>query len=174
MEEPIWVRVSGFLIVFISVFCLSIALYFQMSKDWFPCALCILQRYFYIFTALAGLGVGLSVVRKRRAHPSRLAPLIAAAFALLGFFIAMYHVWVTFQPEQTCGVGPLQFWLNDLPWASALWIMFEADGLCTESYPLIYGLSLPMWSGVGFILQFILASMAWHASRPISVFKASM
>ncbi len=153
--------------------CLSLALYLQIAKDWYPCALCIAQRYLYLFTALAGLLVGVSAVSRRRTKTFRWSPSVAAALAMMGFMIAAYHQWVLWQPEQTCGAGPLQTWLNNLPWVPFVWVMFEADGLCTDSYPPLLGLSLPMWSTVGFMLQFTLALMAWHASRPFSVFKVS-
>ena len=77
--------------------------------------------------------------------------------ALLGFVagagVAFYHVWVLSNPAQTCGVDPLQNTLNALPWVQYWPDMFVADGLCTDEYPPLWGLSLPMWSGLGFLAQ---------------------
>lgn len=172
MQNPFQVRLAGLLIFLISVGCLTAAIYLQVSKDWFPCPLCIVQRYFYWFTALLGLMVFVSA-SPRRVQVRRLLPVLSLLTALGGAGVAFYHVWVLANPGQTCGVDPMQVWLNDLPWTSYWWVMFEADGLCTAEYPPFLGLSLPMWSGLGFLVQAALAVRALRLSRSVSVFKES-
>lgn len=138
---------TGFLI---GIGALAAALFFQISKEWFPCPLCILQRYAYMATALGFLGLALT--KRPSAWANVLAVFVLAGF-VSGAGVAFYHVWVLSNPMQTCGVDPLQNTLNALPWVQFWPDMFMADGLCTEEYPPLLGLSLPMWSGVGFLAQ---------------------
>jgi len=123
------------------------ALYFQISKEWYPCALCILQRYAYMASALGFLGLLL-------AGQAKLTATVLKAFTVAaigaGFAMAGYHVWVLANPSQSCGVDPLQLSLNSLPWVSFWPDMFMADGLCSDEYPPLLGLSFPAWSAVGF------------------------
>ena len=137
----------GFLI---SVATLAAALFFQISKEWLPCPLCILQRYAYLATALGFLGIGLT---SRKGLMSGAFTLITLTGVLSGAGLAFYHVWVLSNPSQTCGVDPLQITLNALPWVQVWPEMFMSDGLCSEEYPPLFGLSLPMWSGIGFLVQ---------------------
>ncbi|MDX1669452.1 MAG: disulfide bond formation protein B [Limnobacter sp.] len=167
MHHPFRVALAGAGAFLLSVFCLSLALYLQVAKDWFPCALCVVQRYVYWFTGFAGLTVCVLALC-RQSLAARFALVLGVFVAASGVAIALYHVWVVANPGQTCGVDPLQVWLNDLPWASAWWLMFEADGLCSDAYPPFLGLSLPAWSAVGFLLQGVLLGLAWPASRPKS------
>lgn len=136
----------GFLI---SVFALGAALYLQINKDWFPCPLCILQRYAYMATAL---GFALCWVSSGRGGLFSVSRASAFAGALSGAGLAAYHVWVLANPQQTCGVDPLQLKLNAMPWVQWWPAMFESDGLCSDVYPPLFGLSLPAWSGIGFFV----------------------
>lgn len=151
----------GFLI---SAGALASALFFQISKDWFPCPLCILQRYAYLVTFLGFLGIGLS---RKGGFVSKLFALLTLAGLLAGAGTAFYHVWVLSNPLQTCGVDPLQTTLNALPWVSVWPDMFTADGLCTEEYPPLLGLSLPMWSGIGFLAQGLILALAVRAGKRV-------
>ena len=134
----------------ISVGALAAALFFQISKEWFPCPLCIIQRYAYIATGLGFLGLCFS---KNRSGVSNVFVLLTLLGFLAGAGVAFYHVWVLANPLQTCGVDPLQNTLNALPWVQYWPDMFVADGLCTDAYPPLFGLSLPWWSGIGFLVQ---------------------
>ncbi|HEX4842697.1 MAG TPA: disulfide bond formation protein B [Limnobacter sp.] len=133
----------------VCVAALGAALYLQITKGWFPCPLCIVQRYGYLLAGFGFLGLAWSA-------PRSVLSALFGLFALAGFAggvaTAGYHVWVLANPLQTCGVDPLQIQLNALPWVSAWPDMFMADGLCTEEYPPLFGLSIPMWSGVGFLV----------------------
>ena len=135
---------------------LAAALFFQISKEWFPCPLCIIQRYAYLVSALGFLGLA---VTGRAGGVALFWGAVAFLGALAGAGSAFYHVWVLANPLQTCGVDPLQTTLNALPWVQLWPDMFMADGLCTDEYPPILGLSLPFWSGLGFLAQDGLAKM---------------
>ena len=132
---------------------LAAALYLQISKDWFPCPLCILQRYAYMLTALGFLGL---LCFPRFSATGKTSALLTGFGVAGGLGLALYHVWVLSNPLQTCGVDPLQNTLNALPWVQLWPNMFMADGLCTDEYPPFFGLSLPMWSALGFVAQAVL------------------
>jgi protein dithiol:quinone oxidoreductase len=146
----------------VGIAALGAALFFQISKDWFPCPLCIVQRYAYMVAALGFLGICLS---RRGSFAYGLFVLLAAVGCLSGAVSAFYHVWVLANPMQTCGVDPLQNTLNTLPWAAYWPEMFMADGLCTDEYPPLFGLSLPMWAAVGFVVQGFALVMALQARK---------
>lgn len=146
----------------ISLGTLFAALFFQVSKEWFPCPLCIIQRYAYWATALGFLGICFT---SRKGAVSAVFALLTLAGFVAGAGVAFYHVWVLANPSQTCGVDPLQTTLNALPWVQYWPDMFVADGLCTDEYPPLFGLSLPMWSGLGFLAQGLVLFIVVRARR---------
>lgn len=159
-------RRFAFLGACLGVAALACALWLQESQDWYPCALCIVQRYFYLGSVLGFLGL-LFLSRNASAKPGRflfsLCLFLVGALALAGLSAAIYHVWVLSQPGQSCGVDPLQLTLNELPWVSAWPLMFEADGLCSAQYPPVLGLSLPAWSAICFLIQLMLLGLSWRS-----------
>jgi protein dithiol:quinone oxidoreductase len=148
----------------ISLGALAAALFFQITKEWFPCPLCIIQRYAYLATALGFLGICLT---GRKGLLSAVLVLLTLAGFLAGAGVAFYHVWVLANPSQTCGVDPLQNTLNALPWVQYWPDMFVADGLCTDEYPPLWGLSLPMWSGLGFLAQGLVLLFVVRSRRKV-------
>lgn len=155
-------------VLLISIACLTSAIYLQESKGWFPCALCVMQRYAYLGTAFfallalvfaSGVSSAESTPSSNKSLPlflSRGWVVLAVVSALAGLGTAAYHVWVLSNPGATCGVDPLQIKLNALPWTGWWPMMFEADGLCTAEYPPFFGLDLPAWSAIGFVVQLAL------------------
>ncbi|HEX4917885.1 MAG TPA: disulfide bond formation protein B [Limnobacter sp.] len=141
---------------------LGAALFLQITKGWFPCPLCIIQRYAYLVSSVGFLGLAFN---RPRSVLSTLSGCVALSGFLGGLATAGYHVWVLANPLQTCGVDPLQVHLNALPWVSLWPDMFIADGLCTEEYPPLLGLSLPMWSGVGFVALGVILLRVVRAKR---------
>lgn len=146
-----------------SALALLAALYLQISKDWFPCPLCIVQRYGFLLSFAGFLGLMLF-------KPRRFPGVVFVAWVVVGvgggLGTALYHLWVLANPLQTCGVDPLQVQLNALPWVQAWPDMFMADGLCTEEYPPLLGLSLPAWAAVGFGFQALMAMVVWRKGKP--------
>lgn len=105
-----------------------------------PCPLCILQRVGYLGVAIfCFLAAGAQSLRK-------LFHALAILIAAYGFSVAARQVWLLYHPENSCGIDPLEVWINqfqivqDLPW------LFKADGLCSAKLPAILGLQVPEWS----------------------------
>jgi len=108
--------------------------------SYLPCPLCILQRVGYLgISVCCLLAVAINPLRK---FFHGLSILVAA----YGLSVAGRQVWLLSHPESTCGIDPLETWINqfqlvkDLPW------LFKADGLCSAKLPAILGLQVPVWS----------------------------
>ncbi|MCY1309152.1 Disulfide bond formation protein B [compost metagenome] len=77
---------------------------------------------------------------------------------IAGIAVAVYHVSLLLNPKATCGIDPLENWVNALPTAKVLPQVFYADGLCAAPLPPVLGLSVPAWSLIWlFILTLTLA-----------------
>jgi protein dithiol:quinone oxidoreductase len=114
-----------------------------------PCPLCILQRVGYLGVALACLfAASFSPLRK-------LFHALAILAAGYGIAVAGHHVWLLFHPGESCGIDPLELWINQFQVVNALPWLFKADGLCSAKLPAILGLQVPEWSLLWFIVLFL-------------------
>ena len=105
-----------------------------------PCPLCILQRVAYLGIAIFSfLASGVNPLRK---FFHGLATLSAA----YGFSVAARQVWLLSHPENSCGIDPLETWINQFQIVQGLPWLFKADGLCSAKLPAILGLQVPEWS----------------------------
>jgi disulfide bond formation protein DsbB len=115
-----------------------------------PCPLCILQRIGYLGIALSCfLAAGIPFLRK-------LFHFVAALSAGFGAIIAGKQVWLLSHPESSCGIDPLEVWINQFQLAKGLPWLFKADGLCSAKLPAILGLQVPEWSLLWFCILLIL------------------
>ena len=105
-----------------------------------PCPLCILQRVAYLgITIFCFLAVGIAPLRK-------LFHGLAVISAAYGISVAARQVWLLSHPEISCGIDPLEVWINQFQLAKGLPWLFKADGLCSAKLPTILGLQVPEWS----------------------------
>ena len=105
-----------------------------------PCPLCILQRVAYLgITIFCFLAVGIAPLRK-------LFHGLAVISAAYGVSVAARQVWLLSHPEISCGIDPLEVWINQFQLAKGLPWLFKADGLCSAKLPSILGLQVPEWS----------------------------
>lgn len=153
-NDPAVLRRERSLLVLLGFICLAMvagALYLQYFKQEDPCPLCIMQRYFYLLIAIfAFLGA-----RLRGWRGVRLLELLAALSAAAGIVTAARHVYVQANPGFSCGFDALQPLVDSLPPAHWLPGVFKVAGLCETPYPPILGLSLPMWSLIGYVVAFV-------------------
>jgi len=120
-----------------------------------PCPLCILQRIGYLGIALGCfLAAGVPLLRK-------LFHFIAALSAGFGTIIAGKQVWLLSHPESSCGIDPLEVWINQFQLAKGLPWLFKADGLCSAKSPAILGLQVPEWSLLWFCALLILLTLTF-------------
>jgi disulfide bond formation protein DsbB len=144
------------LIAFASFGLIAVALYLQHGLDMLPCPLCVIQRYLFLAIGLASL-IG--------AYSSK--PKIGAGIGLLaalgGLGFAGKHLYVLANPGLSCGIDPMETFLNKIPTATYLPFLFRADGLCEDALAPWFGLAIPQWAFLWFGL-FALA-LAWALIR---------
>lgn len=155
---------SRSILIAVGVIALSLigfGLYLQHAKDMLPCPLCIIQRYAFVATALICF-----VVAGMPKNAARAGAGLGAIASLAGAGVAGWHLWVKAHPKVSCGIDPLETSLNRIPTAELLPFVFRADGLCSDEYAPILGLSIPQWALLWFIvLALALILVALRRSR---------
>ena len=151
----------------LSIFSLSLVIFAVILQQvgyqnvsFLPCPLCILQRIGYLGVAISCLlAAGIPILRK-------LFHGLAMLAAGYGVAVAGHHVWLLSHPAESCGIDPLELWINQLQVANKLPWLFKADGLCSAKLPAILGLQVPEWSLVWFtILLLVLLNTIFRKSR---------
>ena len=151
----------------IAVFSLSLVVFAvflqQLGYQGFsflPCPLCILQRISYLGIAFSCLLAAGIFPLKKPFH------LLAVLFACFGVIIAGKQVWLLSHPDASCGIDPLETWINQFQLVQGLPWLFKADGLCSAQLPSILGLHVPEWSLLCFgVLSLTLIMTFFRRSR---------
>jgi len=124
-----------------------------------PCPLCILQRVGYLGIAISCfLAVGITPLRK-------LFHGLALLSAGYGLSVAAHQVWLLSHPEASCGIDPLETWINQFQLAQGLPWLFKADGLCSAKLPAILGLQVPEWSLFWFAVLFLVLTITFFRKQ---------
>lgn len=71
---------------------------------------------------------------------------VSALIAAAGAAVAGRHVYVLYNPSVSCGLDPVEDFVNSLPPAQWFPQAFFADGACGAKLPPIFGLDIPEWS----------------------------
>ena len=133
--------------LFLSFFSLGLVIFAVVLQQlgyqgvsFMPCPLCVLQRVGYLGVAISCLlAAGIAPLR-------RLFHGLALLAAGYGVAVAGHHVWLLSHPSESCGIDPLELWINQFQLANNLPWVFKADGLCSAKLPAILGLQVPEWS----------------------------
>ncbi len=146
---------NSYLYFFIASFCLLAFAMFIQHFGWLgvhypPCPLCILQRLAFLLIAVVCL-IAYCFEKTRKAFHY-----LALLLTLLGIAIALRHQWVIVYPESSCGLDPLEVFINQFSFVQAVPFFFKADGFCSMPLPPIFFLSVPSWSLLFFCIFFIL------------------
>ena len=140
---------AGFLSLGLVMIALLLQQFGYQGVPFLPCPLCIMQRVGY-------LGICFSCFMALAFQPSRkFFHILATLFALFGLLVAGRHIWVLFHPDTSCGIDPLETWINQFEIVRSLPWLFKVDGLCSAQLPPIFGLQLPQWSFIWFAIIFI-------------------
>ena len=127
---------------------IAAALFMQHVVGLNPCPLCILQRIAYLVLAIAS---GLAAWRT----PQAVRPVLGVAaliFAVIGAGIAAWHVRLKAMPDVlSCGPG-LGAMLENFPLTQVLPRIFRGSGDCADATAVLFGISLPAWSLIGFLV----------------------
>ena len=124
-----------------------------------PCPLCILQRVGYLVIAVTCFMAASMQPGRKLFHG------VAIIGAVYGVVIARKQVWLLSHPESSCGIDPLETWINQFQLAQGLPWLFKADGLCSAKLPAIFGLQVPEWSLLWFVI-FLLLLIATFLRKP--------
>ena len=139
-------RAYFLLIAVLSFAMLGAALYFQYVEGYQPCPLCIMQRFAFV-------GIGLFSLLAALAQNTRtLWQGLGMLSGVAGIAVAGYHVSLLLNPKSSCGIDPLENWVNALPTARLLPQVFFSDGLCTAPLPPLFGISIPGWSLIWLVI----------------------
>uniref|UniRef100_B1XTS2 Disulphide bond formation protein DsbB n=1 Tax=Polynucleobacter necessarius subsp. necessarius (strain STIR1) TaxID=452638 RepID=B1XTS2_POLNS len=143
--------------LFLSIFSLSLVIFAVILQQtgyqgvsFMPCPLCILQRVGYLSIAISCLlAAGIAPFRK-------LFHGLALLAAGYGVSVAGHQVWLLFHPSESCGIDPLETWINQFQLTNHLPWLFKADGLCSAKLPTILALQVPEWSLLWFSVLFLI------------------
>ncbi len=138
---PIASTRTCFMLSYLCFGLVAFAMWLQHVERLAPCPLCILQRYAFVgaglFFLLSGLFGGAL---------ARSGLWLSALMSALGAAVAARHVYVLYNPSVSCGLDPVEDFVNSLPPAQWLPELFFADGACGAKLPPILGLDIPEWS----------------------------
>ena len=137
---------------------IGVALYLQHAHDMLPCPLCVIQRYLFLAIGLAALVGAFAGKIKAGAGVALLA-------ALGGLGVVGKHLYVLANPGFSCGIDPMETILNKIPTATLMPWLFQADGLCENATDGLFGLSIPQWSAVWFVL--LTLTLIWVLARRV-------
>lgn len=159
---PLTIRMTNLLIVLAVVAMMAVALYMEHAMGLEPCPLCVSQR---IFVILVGVWALLAFLH----HPARIGRGIYAGLGVLsavaGGAVSSRQLWLQSLPASevpACGPG-VDYILDTFPLLDALRVMITGDGNCAEVAWSLFGISIPGWTLIGFILLGL--AHLWQALR---------
>jgi protein dithiol:quinone oxidoreductase len=154
MNDSLLLRRERRLLVLLGIVCIGLvggALYLQFAKGEDPCPLCIIQRYFFILIA----GLAFAGAMRNRWRGVAVFETLIAVIAVAGIGTAARHVYIQLNPGFNCGFDAIQPIVDSLPPAHWLPSVFKVAGLCETVYPPIFGILLPGWALIAFVLTFV-------------------
>lgn len=149
---------SGFLIC---TGLIAFAIFTQFQYGLEPCPLCIFQRIAYFILGLLFL---MGALHAPNGKPGRRRyGLLGMLAAGVGFGIAARHVWIQLRPPQhdfgSCA-PPLSFLSEQMGPFEVFRTVLTGTADCSEVTWRLFGLSMPMWSLICFV---VLAAWALYA-----------
>ena len=164
MNDSSALRRERRLLVLLGLVCLGLlggALYLQYVKHEDPCTLCIIQRYLFLAIAICAFASAAAKGWRTIGVFETLIAIVSAA----GVAGAARHVYVQLNPGFSCGFDPLQPMVDSLPPAHWLPSLFKVAGLCETVYPPIFGILLPGWALIAFVLIFVSVAASLRGRR---------
>jgi protein dithiol:quinone oxidoreductase len=155
-------RVALGLVAGFAMVAMVCALYLQYVVGLTPCPLCSLQRMALILAGVIALG-GAMLARGRGAQRGFIGASALAATAGAG--VALWHVWILFDPPHSLSCGrPFQWFHDEFPLTTWLPRLFRGDGDCLSTEWSLLGLGIPHWSLVGFGVVLVLLVLGARAT----------
>ncbi len=144
--RPLYYYLLGF-----SLFLLGTSFVLQFHYNLEPCPLCIIARVLVMVITLFFI-VALCHNPKKRGQ--QIYSAMGFVIALLGVLTSLRHIWlIHLPPEEVPACGPgLQYLFDTLPLNEALVHIFQGSGECAVKNSFLFGLSIPGWTLIGFIV----------------------
>ena len=166
MNKPLYRNIQSVLLL-VTIFVLTAALYFEYGKGLQPCPLCLMQR---LCTFLFGLFclTGLVLVTWRRA---RRVAVIQMVFTVFGMYFAGRQVWLQSLPvDQAPACMPnLDMLVHYFSKTQVLTALLWGTGDCADVSLRYFGLSIPVWSLVYFVTMFAVSGFVfWSLGRRVA------
>ncbi|MGZ8226688.1 MAG: disulfide bond formation protein B [Methylococcaceae bacterium] len=133
------------------VFLLAMGAYFQFIDGLEPCPLCISQRIAILLTGIVFL---IATLHNPSPAGVRVYAILGALTALFGGAISTRHVWLQHLPKDQvpeCGPG-LEYMFENFPLSATIKMMLSGTGDCAEVNWELFGLSMPAWTLVAFLM----------------------
>ncbi|MGR8940772.1 MAG: disulfide bond formation protein B [Gammaproteobacteria bacterium] len=143
---------------------LSMGAYFQFVDGLEPCPLCISQRIAILLTGIVFL-----IASLHNPGPAgvKTYAILGALTALGGGAISTRHVWLQHLPPEEvpeCGPG-LEYIFNNFPLTETLKLMLNGTGDCAKVDWTFWGLSMPAWTLMAFVLLAALSLLQFWNGR---------
>ncbi|MBU2570004.1 MAG: disulfide bond formation protein B [Gammaproteobacteria bacterium] len=149
-------------------FLLAMGAYFQFVDGLEPCPLCISQR---IAIAATGVAFLIAAIHNPTGVGRKVYAVIGAIVALIGASISIRHIWIqNLPPDQVPECGPgLEYVFENFPLTETIKMMLSGTGECAEIDWSLFGISMPGWTLVAFLMLAAWSLVQFWQWRIISV-----
>lgn len=130
---------------------LGVGAFLQIVEGLEPCPLCISQR---IAILLVGVVFLVAFLHNPERKGINLYAILGALTALGGSAISIRHIWIQHLPPDKvpeCGPG-LDYVFENFPLADTLKLMLTGSGDCAKVDWTLFGVSIPEWTLVAFLM----------------------
>jgi protein dithiol:quinone oxidoreductase len=147
-------------IFFGCTFALGTALYLQHANNLDPCPWCVVQRMVFVLIGLVALA---GALHRPRAFGVTAYLSVIGLLTISGIAAATYHIHLQSDPARAaqCAGSFVERLLDCLALGTMIPSLFQYDGPCTLKPWSLFGLSIPEWSLVAYVL--VLVAVAWSA-----------
>jgi disulfide bond formation protein DsbB len=151
MQKATYRKFQNFML-FMSIFVLGFSFYIEFVNQLKPCPLCFMQRlcaFLFGFSCMAGM----MVASLKRA---RLLSVIQCIVTGFGLYFGSRQLWLQSLPVDVNGqcLPGLQAMFQYFSWDMILKSLFWGSSDCSQIDWQWYGLSIPVWSSLYFLLMF--------------------
>ena len=156
-----------YLILFGSLSLVCVALFMEYFMALKPCILCQLQRVALVLVAfLALLGI---LFQRESLGLFRMLLVSCLIGVFFGLSLSIRQLYLqNLPPELVPSCSPdLGYLLTTLPFLEVLWIAIQGDGNCAKIVWDLFGITIPGWALIGFIMLGIYIFLALKLSNDI-------
>lgn len=153
MQKTTFKKFQSLMLV-MSILVVGFSFYIEFLNQLKPCPLCVMQRacaFLFSFTCFLGMVIATS----RKAKYLSLSQCVITG---LGLYFATRQLWLQSLPPDDMGqcMPGLEAMLQFFSWDMILKSFFWGTSDCSHVDWQWYGLSIPMWSALYFVVMFIL------------------